>query len=131
MKKVVLLFALFSLMSCEKDDTSNIESSGYYVRYDVSCRCNGDAFRSSGRADLTISYTGGSSVTVKNVASYTWTTTKGPFKKGAGVSLTVTPKIIRGTSVTTNASISVSKDGGPFVTKASKNSTGSISYNIK
>ena len=76
MKKVLLLFALFSLISCEQDDTSNIEGSGYYVRYDVSCRCNGDAFRSSGRADLTISYTGGSSVTVKNVASYTWTTTE-------------------------------------------------------
>ena len=131
MKKIVLFFALFSLISCEKDDTSNIGSSGYFVRYDVSCRCNGDAFRSSGRADITISYTGGSSVTAKNVASYTWTTTKGPFKKGTGVSLTVSPKIIRGTSVTTNASISVSKDGGPFVTKASKNGDGNISYIIK
>ena len=131
MKKVLLLFALFSLISCDQDDTSNIGSSGYYVRYDVSCRCNGDAFRSSGRADITISYTGGSSVTARNVASYTWTTTKGPFKKGSGVSLTVSPKIIRGTSVTTNASISVSKEGGPFVTTASKNGAGSISYSIK
>ena len=131
MKKIVLLlFALISLISCEKDETSNISGSIYYVKYDVSCQCSGGVFRKA-VADISISYTGGSGFTAEGVNSYTWTTTKGPFKKGDYVSLSVGTKNIRATSVTINSSISVSKDDGPFVPKSTKSGVGSCGFKIE
>lgn len=140
MKRILLsLLCVVALLSCGEDlssDLDNISYSGegnFYVKYTVQCTCNGDAFKKSGRTDININYTGGNSITAKNVASYNWTTTKGPFKKGTGIFLSVSPRLIRGTSVTTSANILISKNGGAFVNAASRKGNGNIflNYTIK
>lgn len=136
MRRIIFsLICIFSLLSCGDDSTSDLNSGdgNFYVKYIVQCNCNGDAYKKSGRADINISYAGGNDVTTKNVSSYNWSTTKGPFKKGTGIFLSVSPRLIRGTSVTTSANILISKNGGAFVNAASRKGNGNIflNYTIK
>lgn len=114
-----MLVAL-SLVSCSRDEPE------YYVKYDVSCKSKG-LYRSG---KISIGCTGGGISTPEEIRDFEWSATKGPFSSGDKVYLNVT-SMDNCHNIT--GSISVSRDGSPFVVKKQMISKENLrlSYTIK
>ncbi|MBO7494721.1 MAG: hypothetical protein J6T87_11325 [Bacteroidales bacterium] len=111
-----IIVALF-IVSCEKDNSEDYNSSEkteYYVRYSVSSTYP-YVFSDVKYAD--VNGTG----SFMNYQTRSWSVTIGPVKKGFNA-------FVKNENGTATDKIEVSKDGGPFATKASGNN--SASYRI-
>lgn len=105
MKKIFLFLTIvFGLLSCSKDD--DVDNTEYYARYEVYSH---NGFRHA--SNVSIGCKGGGENSNGKVTSFRWLATKGPFKKGEVVFLSV-----RASDHTIEGRISVCKNGNPFVT---------------
>ena len=64
MKKILLLFVLFGLLSCNKDE--DVDTTEYYVKYEVSCKFKRDYGNYSGTMSIVINGTGYQKIEVKD-----------------------------------------------------------------
>jgi len=125
MKKIIITIGILSLIlffvSCTKDNNNlNIEDS-YYVQYTVNTH---SSISASGYSIFTVKDLG------SNLLKSDFPVTYGPVKKG----YTANIKWTTSTGCYAKATISVSINGEPFVTKATSSDysySGDLSYTIK
>lgn len=130
MKKILLLFVLFGLLSCSKDD--DVDNTEYYVKYEVSCKFERDYGNYSGTMSIVINGTGCQKIEVKDKFNgYSWSDVCGPFKKGDKVSLSVETTTPKGSYYDIDAKMSLCKGTAPFVTKKSSSTKNSVSLSYK
>lgn len=132
MKKLIILsFVIFGLLSCNKDD--NIDSTEYYVKYEVSCKFERDYGSYSGSMSIVINNTGSGKTEVKDKRSYSFSDIRGPFNKDDKVTLSVVTTTPKGSYYDIDAKMSVCKGSAPFVTKRSASAKNSVllSYKIE
>ena len=123
MKKFFIFCTLIiGLLSCSKDD--DVDNTEYYAQYEVYSHSTGVRQL----RNVYIGCKGGGENSNGKVNSFKWSATKGPFKKGETVFLSV-----RATDHTIEGRISVCKNGNPFVTVRSgtKKNELYLSYKIE
>ena len=120
MKKLFVTFGIVSLVllfvSCSKEN-SNLKEDSYYVQYNISS--HGTGYSTFVVKDL------GS-----NLAQADFPVTYGPVKKGYSAHISWSTR----SGHSCKATISISKNGEPFVTKATSSNysyDGQLSYTIK
>ena len=120
MKKLFITFGIVSLIllfvSCSKENTNSKDDS-YYVEYKISSQ-------GSGYSTFVVKDLG------SNLAQSDFPVTYGPVKKGYSAHI----QWSTGSGHYCKATISVSKNGEPFVTKATSPNfsyNGALSYTIK
>lgn len=130
MKKIICFsLVLICLLSCSKDD--DVDSSEYYVKYEVSCQFERYYGNYSGTKSIVINGTGSRRIEIKDKHSYSWSDVCGPFKKGDMVSLSVVTTTQKASDYNIDAKMSVCNESGPFATKRSLSAKGSVSLSYK